>query len=87
MVYRTISNPIGIEALSGSPDFDVVTFASGSAVSVFAAHGVLDKARVAVIGPSTAEAAHKHGLPVHGVASARNMESLIAVAISLCDQA
>lgn len=74
------------EKRSSLPDFDVVTFASGSAARNFASLVDLEKAGlntgssklVACIGPSTAEAARLVGLEVDVVADVHTDEGLVA---------
>jgi len=86
-VYTT-SGPSGIAAESVvrrvlGGEFDVVSFASPSAASnfcsLFAPHGlssVPDHARIAVIGPTTADAVRSLGLPVDIVARESTAQGL-----------
>lgn len=80
VIVYTTSGPTGLVAESVvrrvlGGEFDVVSFASPSAASnfcsLFAPHdlsAVPDHARIAVIGPTTADAVHSLGLPVDIVA-------------------
>jgi hydroxymethylbilane synthase len=73
---------------------DAITFASGSAVRAFA-DTIRDDTRfadfwahvmVACIGPSTAEAAHAAGLPVHVIATEHSMPGLVAALVNYYEQ-
>lgn len=90
VTYRTIPDPEAAAAadrLLEGPGVDAVTFASPSAVDNFvAALGrraaeIGQRAKVACIGPTTAEATRRAGLPVHTVA---DEPSAAALADALC---
>ena len=86
VTYRNVRPP---EPPSLLPDFDVITFASGSAARNFASLVDVeeiglkqDSAKlVACIGPSTAEATHSVGLPVHVVADVHTDEGMVRVLV------
>ena len=83
VVYDNVCPSGAGEALALALPVDVVTFASGSAARVFSGVAAIGGARVAVIGPSTAEAARQSGLPVDAIAARPTEESLAAAALSL----
>ena len=86
-IYETIRSTVeGREALEAdlhNGQIDMVTFTSSSTVTnfleVFDSHSpavLLDRVRIAVIGPSTAATAKAHGLTVDIVAEKASVESL-----------
>lgn len=81
--YRTVPDATGAERLREKLDaseVDVITFTSPSAVETFVASVGRDTGRavIAVIGPVTAEAARKHGLPVDVEAAEHTTAGLVA---------
>jgi uroporphyrinogen-III synthase len=80
--YETV-RPEGEMALTGP--VDAITFTSSSSVQHFVemfAPDAIGAARVACIGPVTADTARALGLPVHIVAEPHTVEGLIA---ALCE--
>jgi uroporphyrinogen III methyltransferase/synthase len=83
-IYRTIPDATGgelVQATIAAGGVDVITFASSSAVEHFVALGLaasVGRARIACIGPVTAETAREHGLPVAIVADPSTIEGLMA---------
>jgi uroporphyrinogen-III synthase len=69
VAYRTVADPAAARRLSqllAAGQIDIVTLTSPSAVDCLAAvRPPLDRAIVAVIGPTTGAAARARGLPVH----------------------
>ena len=81
VAYRTLARPVDPTAVAG---VDAVCFTSGSTVdSLVDSVGVEHVPPVVVcIGPTTAEAARSHGLPVAAVADPHTLEGLVAATIS-----
>jgi len=80
VAYRTV-RPAVDPALLAAP-FDTITFTSTSAVHNFVDSfddplAVIREARVACIGPVTADAAREAGLPLHAVADPHTLDGLI----------
>lgn len=76
LAYQTVAKP----NLSPPPDFDLAVFASPSALRAFVGSlgtGMVAGAPVAVIGPTTAREAERHGLRAV-VARAPNVDALIS---------
>lgn len=80
-LYRSVLDADGAARLKSAVsarEIDVITFTSGSAVTYFAQTiGASDGIVVAVIGPSTAEVARQHALPVEIEASVHTAEGLV----------
>ena len=84
--YQTVSPQIDA-ALLETP-FDAITFTSSSTVNQFMLSfdnpaDIIRDARIACIGPVTAETAHAAGLRVHAVASTHSLTGLIDSLIEL----
>ena len=89
-LYTPEEVPLDEQAQAQFASVDVITFASGSAVRAFA-NAMQRNSRlaeigkhvvVACIGPSTAEAAHVEGLPVHIVAAEHTVSGLVAALVA-----
>jgi len=80
-LYRSLPDADGARLLRGrllAGQIDVLTFTSGSTVRYFAeAIGQLARARVAVIGPATAEAARRYSVRVDLEASRHTTQGLV----------
>jgi uroporphyrinogen-III synthase len=85
-LYRSILDPEGatrLKALVRTDKLDLVTFTSGSAATYFVQTiGTSMKAAVAVIGPSTAQAARAQGLRVDVVAEPHTITGLVAAILA-----
>ena len=76
-----VSRTIALDGLAAPPPFDVAIFASPSALRSFVAGpgaAALAEKVVAVIGPTTREAARKVGVPVHVMAATPSVAGLVA---------
>jgi len=77
-VYRTVRPPIDHAAQARAAEADLVLLTAGSVAEAFgAAMGGRFRGRVAAIGPVTADAAVRAGLPVDVVASTHSIEGLV----------
>lgn len=81
-VYRSVPDEAGaakLQRLLTDDGIDIVTFTSGSTVRYFSRYvGGVGRARVAVIGPITADAAMQHGITVAAVANPHTTAGLVA---------
>lgn len=80
--YRTVAIRVGADALRAEIDagrIDAITFLAPSAVDSFVASVGTDLGRavVAVIGPTTADAARREGLPVRIAATEHTVSGLV----------
>lgn len=80
-VYTNAVPPMAGAALAAAMPVDVITFASGSAARSFAQHSRPGRARVVVIGPSTAQDARAAGLTVDAIADRPSLKALVEAAI------
>jgi uroporphyrinogen-III synthase len=77
--YRTLLRTPTADEREAALAADAVAFASGSAVEAWAQTIGTDTPRcVVAIGPTTAAAAHRAGLPVHAVAADHSIDGLVA---------
>lgn len=76
-LYVSVPNYDAVQTVTNA-QADVITFTSGSAVRYFIeGGGRLNDARVAVIGPVTAEVARAHGMSVDMTADPHTIEGLV----------
>jgi uroporphyrinogen III methyltransferase/synthase len=87
-LYRSVIDPVGTDRLKArlrAGEIDVVTFTSGSAVNYFVKSvGTKASPVIAVIGPSTAQIARDHGLPVEIEADPHTTAGLVTAILNYC---